>query len=32
MLSFTLLFTLFMLPSVCVLATSLIVAHLEQGN
>jgi hypothetical protein len=32
MLSFSLLFTLFMLPSVFLLATSLLVAHLEQGK
>jgi len=30
--SLTMLFTLFMLPGVCLLATSFIVAHLEQGK
>jgi len=30
--SLTMLFTLFMLPSVCMLATSFIVARLEQGK
>lgn len=32
MLSLPLLFTLFLLPGVCLLVTSFVVAHLEQGK